>query len=300
MWSEQRLRELVAAGIISPEQERQIRAFEPAPANATLGERSTLLAYLGATFVLASFLLLVSRLGPHLNVAGRLGLTVALGGLALLVATQLRRYQGTALTRLASFAYFVALMSFLALVGQILQRFAPNFRGDALIVGVVVSLAGALTWRNRDRALLFLVTYVGLNVTAIGVLIVFTKHPASDLSGLVFLLIGVAAMVASVSGTRPENAVMAAGLYGATIGSTLLTHPLALGLVVGLVVGAAAVATGLRLQRIPVAGAGAVIFFIFVVRILAHYVAGPLAAFVALLGGIALVTYAVRHTRSSL
>jgi hypothetical protein len=182
---------------------------------------------------------------------------------------------------LASGLWFIAVVALVALVvivGQLLQRFASTFRGDALLVDIMTVAAARYLWRDRESTSLFAATYFGLFLVALG------PHPSVDVYAAVSLLLGAAASDLGVTLIHPEDAAMSLDQLGLLVGAPLMLRLVALSLVAGLGVGIVDTSTGVRLDRNTVSIIGVVTLFIFVRRILVHYVAGMVVALAAFRG----------------
>lgn len=297
------MQRLVRAGIITSKQARQIMKFQgpdssvPDVGPRPLASTSVLAIILGVAFVLASGALLIQRLSPHWAFAGRLSVTAIVMVLGLVTALRVRRFDGLQAVRLTSALWFIALVALVAMLLQILQRYAPTFRGNAVLVGVVIALAAGSRWRNQDSALLFAATYFGVYVATLGLVFVIDRHAPVDAYGAVILALGAAGFGLGVALIHPESSAMAAGQFGLLVGALLMFHPFVLSLVLGLAAGAVGAAAGVRLNRNGVSVVGVATFFIFVLRLLDHYVTATVVALVAFVGGIALVTYVIRRGR---
>jgi hypothetical protein len=300
-WLDDHAAAWVEHGLVSSDQIDAIREFEHehAPAPPRLSLIAELAVYLGSALALMSGAMMTGQAWDSLGVGGRVGIGLALAALGFVAGTRLMHLDDPGTRRLASFMWLIGtggIALAAAALADAAQFDEPGW--NLLIVGVPVTAAGALLWRNLDRPLQVLTTAVGVGLTlgGIGALLSVSTWLGGILIWLTALAIGA---LATTQRLRPELYVLGVAAIAAWFGALMLTElNEILGPAAATVTAAGIVAVGLARHLVPILVIGVLAFLQALQGLLLATVSGAVAAMgVAIVGLAIVVVVIVRSTR---
>jgi hypothetical protein len=300
-WLDDHAAAWVEHGLVSSDQIDAIREFEQeqAPEPPRLSVIAELAVYLGSALALMSGAMMVGQAWDSLGLGGQVGIGIAIALLGFVAGTRLLHLDDPGTRRLASFMWLVGTGG-VALAAAALAASAefeePGW--NVLIVGLPVTAAGALLWRNLERPLQVLTTAVGVGLTlgGIGALLSVPPWIGGILIWLTALAIGA---LATTQRLRPELYVLGVAAIAASIGALMLTDVSEiLGPAAATVTAAGIVAVGLARHLVPILVIGVLAFLQALEGLLLATVSGAVAAMgVAVVGLAIVIVVIVRSTR---
>jgi hypothetical protein len=226
-WFDEHAAKWVDAGLISPDQASELRAFErgaDAGRQARLGPIAEAAAYVGVVLSLVGGII---GLAPHwdeLSLLVALGIPVAVAIAGFVTGGWLTRIGEAGADRLGSFLQVLGIAG-VALASAVLVNEVDPADGNwiALAAALPTMVIGVALWRNLDRPLQFLTGVAG----SCGVLVSSTALAglATWWTGVVLWLLAVAAWIATVR-TTVRPLVLARCVAGgvAVVGALMLAE----------------------------------------------------------------------------
>ena len=284
----------VVAGILSPDQARQVVALqvpEPEKAADRIPLAAEAVGYVGGILLIAGGALVMSRVWENLAVAVQLGFLAILAAVLIGAGALVREATDPAFARLRAFLWLLGAGAVAGLAGLAVNELATG--EEAGHVALAAGLAGGATsgalWALRDRPVQHLGAFVGL---AVGVGTGMALLAEEGLTGLALAVFAAAWLLAGRREWLPP-ALLAMLLGGAGLviglGVAAVQWPAAVG-IFGVAVAVVLLTAGTRLDESVLVGTGALCAVVFVSELAAYFEAPYLLVIAAVIALVAAVT----------
>jgi hypothetical protein len=301
-WLDEHADQWVGQGLVTIEQVEAIRDFEHhETAERRLSVPAELAVYLGSILALMSGAMMIGPNWEALRTAGQIAIGLAVAALGFVAGARLVRLDDPGTRRLASFMWLIGTGGVALALAAAADAAAFDEPGwNLVIIGLPVTVLGAVLWRNRDRPLQVLTTAVGagLVVGGAGAILAIPPWIGGILVWTTALAVGALAIGKVL---RPEMYVLAVAAITAMIGAVMLADVSELTASVAATITAAGIVTvGLARHLVPILVIGVIAFLQSLQGLLMTTVSGALgAASVAVAGLVLVIIVIARSTRGS-
>ncbi len=309
-----RVRRWQSAGILSPEQSRQILQFEGSPVpevtqsvpttppTRRLSLVADLVSYLGVVLVLASGGVFVSRLWHGLGLWGRVAVGIVAALVGFVGGQIVLRWNEEGTTRLGWFFWLLGTGGVAMSTAVVVDRVGGRQASWTLLVtGLAVLGVSVGLWRNLDRPLQFLSSVLGFALTVAGAVQFAHRAPSTLVVGAFVWTAGGVLGVLALKYVRPALLAILVAQGALFMGgmAMITSQGRPVGFVLGMLGAVAGVALGLSKRETPIVTVGIVSFFVFVLRVLSYYLRGPGTILVSFILGVALVGVVIWRATTS-
>ena len=300
---DQMLERWTAAGLITADQARAIRATEKqdGPTSREVPSIAEVIAYVGAIFALSSVGFIASEVWEDLALGAQVGLITLVTGLFFIGGWWIRGGGNPVRERLATVLWFISAAGFGWFADLIATDVLDVDNGYALIIGLALTLYAGLLYNLRRTPLQQIALAGGVGFVCAGLSDILG---GDEWFGVLLWLAGAGWIALTKEEVlTPRRTGFALGAAGVLVGAEAIAlnffdNPDAIGLVLGLASAAALLFLSVSLSEMVLLGFGTVGLAVFVIHIIDEYLTDGLGGPAALLvAGLALLLVALIAVR---